>query len=94
MFIIYRCYDFGNGKLNYNSSSIIGIFDNFQLALRELLSKLNELKYSFEIEDIYNDNDNYFFIKIDSKNGKEIFNGLCYEIIEKKKFIMNEIKLK
>ena len=92
MFIIYKCYDLGDGNLRYNASSIIGIFDNYQLAFNELVKKLHKLKYSFDIEDIYNDN--YFLIKIDAKNGNKIFNGLCYEIIEKKKFIMNEIKIK
>jgi hypothetical protein len=88
MFIIYKCYDLGDNNLCYSSSSIIGIFDNYQVAFNELVNKINKLKYSFDIKDIYNDS--YLLIKINSKN--EIENGLCYEIIEKKNFIMNEIK--
>jgi len=91
MFIIYKCYDQGDGTHRYNSSSVIGIFDNYQLAYDELIKKLQKLKYEFEIENIYKDN--YFFIKIDKKNGTEIYNGLCFEIKEKKNCNMNEIKL-
>ena len=49
------------------------------------------MKYTFINEEQYNEN--YFFIQIDSQNGKELSNGLSFEIMEKK-FIINQIKIK
>ncbi len=91
MFIIKKCYDDGSGNIKYNNSSIIGIYDNYKQACEELIQKLQKMEYTFEIEDIYKDN--YFFVKMDKKNNKDIYNGLCFEI-EEKKININELKMK
>ena len=92
MFLINKCYDDGSGHSMYNASSIIGIYDNYQLAFDNLIKKLDQLKYTYN-----KDNSifikNYFFTKMETKNGKEVTNGISFEIIEKK-YNINEIKIK
>ena len=37
MFVIYKCYDNGEGGLIYKFTSLVGIFDNFTMAHDELI---------------------------------------------------------
>ena len=83
MFVIYKCYDDGQGHLIYKFTSLVGIFDNFKMAFNELIKKMDKLKYTYTID---------FFIQITHKNNKEITNGLCFEIAEKMQ--INTLKLK
>jgi hypothetical protein len=92
MFVINKCYLIGDGNKKYNCNSIVGVFDDFKIAQEQLLQKLNKLKYTF-IDDELEYTNNYFFIEIETQNGKKISNGLCFEIMEKN-FIINEIKIK
>lgn len=92
MFVINKCYLIDDGNKKYNCNSIIGVFDDYNIAQEQLLKKLNKLKYTF-IKDEQEYTNNYFFIEIEAQNGKQISNGLCFEIMEKN-FIINEIKIK
>lgn len=91
MFVINRCYDY-DGKLSYNVSSIIGIYDDYDKAKNDLIEKLIKMKCEYEID--YDDK-NYYFAWITRKNGKDAVTNkkICYEIIEKKLKI-NELKMK
>ena len=81
-FVINKCYFNKYGNKNYNVNSIIGIFDNYYTVYDELIKKLNKLKYDFVDKDQYIKH--YYFVEIYAKNGKELLNGLCFVIIEKK----------
>ena len=91
MFIVNRCYDY-DGNTTYNANSIVGIYDDFEKAKQDLIEKITKMKYEYEVDC---DSDNYFFIWMVSKNGKNavISKKICYEIIEKN-IKMNEIKFK
>lgn len=93
MFIVYKLRDY-DGNMVYNVSSIIGIYNNYELAKYDLMEKLKKLKYEYEIEF---DHENYYFVHTISKNGIDsTSNGngmICFEILEKK-LCLDEIKMK
>jgi hypothetical protein len=92
MFAIYCCYDV-NGKLIYNKSSLIGIYDEFYIAKNDLLSTLHNKKCNVEIID---DENNYLFIKLLAKDGidkTENYKQIHYEI-KKLNMEINKLKMK
>lgn len=91
MYIVYRCKDYGSETF-YNVNSVIGLYDNYDSAKKDLISKLNKLKYEYEFQI---DDDDYCFIAVHAKSGKKVTSGYipCFEIYNKS-LSMNEIKLK
>jgi len=91
MFIVLRCHDV-DGEMEYQDSSVIGIYDDITKAKNDLKQKFVELKYKYDEE--YDDPE-YYFVFVDSIKGK-VFDGpyrLCFEI-KKKNLKTNEIKMK
>ncbi len=84
MYIIYRLRDC-DGTTVYNKNSIIGIYNDYQLARYDLIEKLKKLKHQYEVE--FDDEDYYFAHVL--KNDKM----MCYEIMEKK-IEMNTIRMR
>jgi hypothetical protein len=81
MYIVYRCKDY-DGNTVYNAKSIVGIYDNYTDARIDLVKKLDKLKYKY---DIMIDHDDYCFIMVQERNGKEINGAIpCFEIFERK----------
>jgi len=77
-YFVNECFDI-DGETIYDSSKIIGIYDNFETAKNELLKKIKEFGYEYEISP---ECKNYLFMKTDyGYNDGKI---LCYEIIENK----------
>jgi hypothetical protein len=92
MFIVNRCKDI-DGNPFYNGSSFIGIYTDFMKARIDLETKLNNLNYTYIIENSTESNE-YIFIFVTHKNNKEInYGDLCFEI-KYKKIELNEIKFK
>ena len=91
MFIIYKCRDY-DGELMYNCNSILGCYEKYNDAKKDLINKLTKLKYTFDIE---HDDETYFFATISPKSDKKRDSGCiyCYEIIEKK-MNFNTLKFK
>ena len=93
MYIVFKLRDY-DGHSTYNAQSVIGVYDDFQLAKHDLLQKMSKLKYTHEIE-FDDDDDEYFFAHVTSKNSVEITSGgmICFEIL-KKNMELNEIRLR
>lgn len=91
MFFIYKSNEW-HGDLMYNVNCIIGIYDNMTDAKNDLIKKLAKLKYTYELEF---DDEEYLFIKCETKNGIELTSSPipCFEII-KRKINLNEIKFR
>jgi len=90
MIIVQRCYDI-DGEIEYNKSNVIGIYDDITKAKNDLQTKLKELKYEYDVEC---DDPEYYFVFVESINGKERHGRrLCYEITMRK-MKLNEIKMK
>ena len=87
--IIFKCKDY-DGNTEYNS--VIGVYDDFDTAKKHLIDKLDKLKYTYEFTI---DSDDYCFVTILKKNGKEIVRVAvpCYEI-SKSKLSVNKLIFK
>ena len=95
LYLVRRCFDC-DGELMYRESNVIGVYNNYELAKDDLISKLAKLKYTYEINfDHITDTESYFFATMTGKNGKEFTNSgtICFEIIGKKLDI-NGLKMK
>lgn len=76
IYLVNRCYDY-DGNLTYKYNSLVGIYDNYDLARSDLIQKLKKLDDDdYQIE--HNDDD-YFFVRLNTSGSY-----LCYEISEKK----------
>ena len=93
MYIVYRCYDNTHGNLLYNKNCVIGIYNNYTNAYNDLLIKLHKLNYTYELDNNYDNYDNYTCLKITHKNNMEIKNTLNFEIA-KKNIKINNIVLR
>lgn len=91
MYLLYKCKDY-DGDISYNAKCIIGIYENYERARNDLISKLNSLKYEYDIEI---DDGEYCFIKIERIKGIELTTTPipCFEII-KFRNQLNKIKMK
>lgn len=82
MFIVYKMEEYNAGHFIYDDNSLIGIYDNINIARNDLINYMSENKYISIAFEIKKNLDNYFLISTDvysDEGGK-----LCYEIIEKK----------
>jgi len=85
IYIVNKCADY-DGHLMYKHNSLVGVYDNYDIAKYDVMQKLKKCKYEIEF-----DTGDYFFVKIIKKYG--ILPFWCYEIIEKNMNI-NEICLR
>lgn len=81
MFLVYVCRQ-NNGKTTYDQNSLIGLYDDFSKAKKDLMDYLNASKYSYDLEVEFSD---YLFINCFEKNQIEIpeNNAICFEITHK-----------
>ena len=68
MYIIYRGKDY-DGDQTYNENCVIGIYDRYNNAHNDLINKLNQLKYGYEIQ---GQTDDYLYVSCFTKNKKYI----------------------
>lgn len=79
MFLIYMCRSI-NEKLIYDANSLIGVYDDFGTAKKDLLEYLTRSKYSYDVEFDYAD---HFGVNCYSKNVMEFpeNTGITFEIV-------------
>ncbi len=76
MFLICR-YRNWSGNMEFDISPIIGLFDNYTIAQTELIRKLDEYKYMYDIIDFTPDE--YVLISCYGKNNKSFkYDGIPY----------------
>ena len=82
MYLVIKCEDV-DGNTMYDPLQIIGVYENYENAKKDLLTKLKSLKYECEVL-IDDDNSGYYFTRVESIKGKEIMDNPvpCFEIME------------
>lgn len=91
MFIVYRTIEFVGENLLDDTDYIIGVYDNRELAKNDLIKKLDELDYKYEVMD---DNDyKYSVYLVDPEDVEWSCIGYSYKIVNVK-LNLNEIQAK
>lgn len=88
MFVVYKTYE-KSGEIIINQYSIVGIYDGFDKAKRDVTDFFYRCKYEYSIDLEYAD---YLFIRCYGKNGIELENNIYFEISQKN-LTLNELSL-
>ena len=91
MYIIYRGRNY-DVESTYNENSIVGLYENYDDAHNDLINKLNQLKYGYEIQ---GQAENYLYICCYTKNNKNIVKSYVpFFEIKNKPLNLNQIRFR